>query len=256
MAIEFQPKIIIGSVCGIVASVVGFIAIFFPSLFNLETKKIDEYTATLSTKEDAQKLYNFLEKHQNAIVKLDLSYKETKIFKWQEVKNSKGEVVNYVEETLLEEGARRETGDDAIGVIDKDGYFSVNSKYIREPYCLNFFRNIGGIGVWVSGQTATWKEDVALQIVIPRDSEGNKLYQWGFKDKNNRYDETGAEMRLVGTFFVNAFTSTQDYTGEVIGFMSRQWLEVNESLSGDTMNDTQVVELEPLSKKELEAKNY
>lgn len=28
MAIEFQPKVIIGSVCGIIASVVGFVAIF------------------------------------------------------------------------------------------------------------------------------------------------------------------------------------------------------------------------------------
>lgn len=53
MSIVFKPKIIIGSVIGIIASAIGVIAVFFPSLFNLETKKIAEYQHSLNTDQDA-----------------------------------------------------------------------------------------------------------------------------------------------------------------------------------------------------------
>lgn len=74
MSIKFQPKIIIGSVCGMIASVVGFIAIFFPSLFNLETKKIDEFVMEVKSDDDAKKLFDFLKNHEGRIVKIDIKY--------------------------------------------------------------------------------------------------------------------------------------------------------------------------------------
>lgn len=74
MAIHFQPKIIIGSIFGIIASIVGFVAVFFPSLFNLETKKIDEFVGEIKKDEDAYKLFTFLKEHQGRIVKINIRY--------------------------------------------------------------------------------------------------------------------------------------------------------------------------------------
>ena len=58
----FQKKIIIGSVVGFIATALGIIALFFPSLLNLEKEKI---TASLimdiNTMEDAYKLAEFLQ---------------------------------------------------------------------------------------------------------------------------------------------------------------------------------------------------
>lgn len=38
----FEKKVIIGSIAGFVASAVGVVAVFFPSVFNLEKKSITE----------------------------------------------------------------------------------------------------------------------------------------------------------------------------------------------------------------------
>lgn len=54
--VSFQPKIIIGSVVGFIATAIGVIAVFFPSLFNLEQKKIADYSYTLNNLDDAKKL--------------------------------------------------------------------------------------------------------------------------------------------------------------------------------------------------------
>lgn len=69
----FQPKVIIGSVCGIIASIVGFIAIFFPSLFNLELEQLGEPVEYVA--------HNYKDMHIlfEKLAKLD--YEKQRIFK-------------------------------------------------------------------------------------------------------------------------------------------------------------------------------
>ncbi len=70
----FQPKVIIGSVLGFIASAIGLIAVFFPSVFNQETKKIDDIVLSVNSENDAKKLYDTLKSHANKIVRLDITY--------------------------------------------------------------------------------------------------------------------------------------------------------------------------------------
>lgn len=72
--VVFEKKIIIGSVVGFVASAVGLIAVFFPSVFNLEKKSIAEKSMVLYTPKSAHDLINWLEKQENNIVKIDIAY--------------------------------------------------------------------------------------------------------------------------------------------------------------------------------------
>lgn len=71
----FQPKVIIGSVMSFIIAVVGVIAVFFPSLFNLEKKSIAEAEFVLSGNENEHKqLWEFLEQNQNRPVTLNIAY--------------------------------------------------------------------------------------------------------------------------------------------------------------------------------------
>ncbi len=70
----FQAKIIIGSISSFGIAIIGCIAIFFPSLFNLEVKSIEEFSSSVDSIDDAVKLKNFLEKNQGKTVKLDIKY--------------------------------------------------------------------------------------------------------------------------------------------------------------------------------------
>lgn len=70
----FQAKIIIGSISSFVIAIIGCIAIFFPSLFNLEVKSIEEFSSSVDSIDDAVKLKNFLENNQGKTVKLDIKY--------------------------------------------------------------------------------------------------------------------------------------------------------------------------------------
>lgn len=56
----FEKKIYIGSVIGVIATIIGIVAIFFPSIFNLEKKKFVEFELVLKNKNDGDRLQNFL----------------------------------------------------------------------------------------------------------------------------------------------------------------------------------------------------
>lgn len=68
----FQKKIIIGSVLGFIVSAIGVVAVFFPSVFNLEKQKIEEKTIFLHTQKSEEELYEWLIKKQDSIIKLAL----------------------------------------------------------------------------------------------------------------------------------------------------------------------------------------
>ena len=67
---SFKKKIIIGSVLGFVATAIGLVAVFFPSVFNLEKQRIEEKTFFLHTQRDADELFEWLKNKQDKIVKL------------------------------------------------------------------------------------------------------------------------------------------------------------------------------------------
>ena len=75
----FQKKIIIGSVIGFMASAIGVVSVFFPSLLNIEKKKIQELAITINEQKDANSLYEFLKDNENKIVQLDIKYSPKKI---------------------------------------------------------------------------------------------------------------------------------------------------------------------------------
>lgn len=70
----FEKKVIIGSIAGFVASAVGVVAVFFPSVFNLEKKSITEKKVFLHTLKSANEFSQWLEKQADNIVKLEISY--------------------------------------------------------------------------------------------------------------------------------------------------------------------------------------
>lgn len=71
----FQPKVIIGSVMSFVIAVVGVIAVFFPSLFNLEKQGMSEGKFLLSDDTKVHKeLWDFLGNNQGKVVQLEIAY--------------------------------------------------------------------------------------------------------------------------------------------------------------------------------------
>lgn len=75
----FQKKIIIGSIVGFIASAIGIVGVFFPSLLNIEKKKIQELSVIINEQKDANNLYKFLKDNENKIVQLDIKYSPKKI---------------------------------------------------------------------------------------------------------------------------------------------------------------------------------
>lgn len=65
--------IVIGSLLGAIASIIGFIAIFLPNIFNLQKNRIQTLTLQVENPDDKHLIYEFLTKNKRKIVKLDIS---------------------------------------------------------------------------------------------------------------------------------------------------------------------------------------
>lgn len=267
MAIQFQPKIIIGSVVGFIATAIGVIAVFFPSLFNLEQKKIDNLTITLDTCTSVQKLYDFLKNHQGKVVTLDMTYKFTNMTdgngKW--MFNEEG--YNDLGDTDL--GYEKE---DDLGVIGKpqNSYFGENNLFnARAPYRRDYhhewmFQENGGFGFWCkNSKTNKSKQeyhDIEFQIDIPYSSNNNKVYYWGY-DVNDKIENTnspeweGFMEHLKGTFLVGEVQDAHSY-GQKTSFMHPSYTQEMNGRWGEWITAPQIFALEPLTKKDLELKNY
>lgn len=276
MARVFQPKIIIGSVVGFIATAIGVIAVFFPSLFNMETKKIAEYTHSLNTDQDARSFINFLKEHQDSIVHLDLTYTEQK--RYRDARDEKGNIIidyddkysNSIRgEDAIDDGVKFEdlnktclgeelSGKESFGYVDPNGHIFISSEFKCRPFYdnFNFIRNKGGLGIWMPGKKDDGSNgDENYHIIITSDSKNNTLFKWSIKDREKNIEE----MQLTGTFFVNKFIDSHDYgesADQRIAVMSPQWGGMyNGAVEIGDLN-MEVVELQPLSKKEIESKNY
>lgn len=269
MNIHFQPKIIIGSVIGFIASVLGIIVAFFPSVFNLEKKSIAEYTNSLNTVSDAEKLINFLKDHQDSIVKLNISYIENE--RYIDLIDKNGNIVlddnaemdgTPAKDDLNKKCMGPPDDDDGIGgknsygSIDTEGRIFIKSDFKCKRFLndFNFLRTNGGIGIWFPNEKDSSK-DMTYRIVITGDTNKNTLYKWSIKNR----EKDIKEMQLEGTFFVNDFIDAHNYdhnSTETIENMSRQWRDYYNGMDQIGIDGVEIIELQPLSKKEIESKNY
>lgn len=71
---KFEKKVILGSIGGFIATALGIIAVFFPSLFNLEKKTMEEINIFIKSQSDIDKLRSAIEKNRGKLVKLDVTY--------------------------------------------------------------------------------------------------------------------------------------------------------------------------------------
>lgn len=156
MSIVFQPKIIISSVICIISSAIGVIAVFFPSLFNLETKKIAEYQHSLNTDQDARNFINFLKEHQDSIVHLDLTYVEKS--RYRDARDKNGNIIQdwddkfsnaILPDSAIDDGVKKEDlnnqcagdeieGKESFGVVDSEGHIFISSEFKCRPFLNNF----------------------------------------------------------------------------------------------------------------------
>lgn len=191
---------------------------------------------------------------------MNLSYFGKERYRWED--DEKGNAIlkndDFVKEELNHEGDGLLEGKTAFGAIDEKGYLFVSSEFIRLSYLQNFFRKNGGFGVWIppTKEDGSFNDDYNVPdesyfIIISRDSDGNKLYKWSFKDTDKRNIE---EMQIEGIFIVDNFIKDTEYTKKYSASMSSKWYDFN--CPGDTCAPITVIDLEPLSKKDIESKNY
>ncbi|AKD39642.1 TPA: hypothetical protein ACPDTQ_000939 [Pasteurella multocida] len=74
MKVKFHAKIIIGSIFSFVSAIVGFIAIFFPDLFNLQKEKIEKYSSFIYSEDDAREFETFIHNNDGKIISIDIAY--------------------------------------------------------------------------------------------------------------------------------------------------------------------------------------
>lgn len=266
MAGIFQKKIIIGSVAGFIASAIGITAVFFPSLFNLEKKTIDEYSITLSNCSDAHKLFDFLKDHQGKVVKLNIQYCEgDNIYYDEEIKNfyrsaKPGEEYPDRPDQFNETNPNIKK---AIATFGDSKLFSVISDYRADYHGEWMYRENGGLGVWCRDKDTninTGKNnDFSYQILIPYPSNGNKIYNWGFGSDDHKYKEDNSYLcameHLSGTFFVNKLIGAHEY-GLKESVMHPKYEVEMQGFYGEWMAAPELFELEPLTEKDLQLRNY
>lgn len=261
MSIHFQPKIIIGSVVGFIATAIGVIAVFFPSLFNLETKKINKFEISINDCNGAESLFNFLKNHEESIVDIEIKYLEPEFFS--------NKIVNYVNSNDKYENKQKiykefewewEVGGEgkSTSIFGENRLFNIESKAKIGSYATSLFREDGGFGFWCKNNKTTPENDIDFeyQIIIPYKSETNTLYYWG-DNGDNSGNTTDRNMMLKGIFLVSQLTNGDKYNSQDNNYMYPNWCEEKVfEYGGDKCIPPDIFILQPMSKKELELRKY
>lgn len=237
MKIHFEPKIIIGSVFGFIASLIGLIAIFFPSIFNLEKESIKELTISLDNNNNFLKLYTFLNENQGKFVRLSLVYKETNrryaIEYTDFFEKDKKKIIDPIKEKIIP----------SFGIANITNQAIVLSSL---AYSNNLMREKGAIGIWVSDISND--NEIPYEIIIPVRSDNSLLYKWFLNSGDDR-----DTMELSGTFFVNKILDDSAYIGKIPYTMPKLFLD--EKCQNNRCPTIKIIILDPISKKELLEKN-
>lgn len=239
MKIKFIPKVIIGSVFGIATTILGIIAAFFPGVFNLEKDDIVIYKASLSSSIEYKNFVNFLLKEQKHIVYLDITYFEKDKYFYTDIDN-RAHKFNINNPQI-------KNGETLLALIDNNGYFHVGSRFnINENN--TFLRENGGFGVWLTGNYQDGSDDKFYIIDISNSSNNNILYKW--------YQDKDGAMRLIGNFLVRSPVNWREYR-DTDAVMSPQWYHAF-CAGGDDLacSPIDVIELDPISQKDISLKNY
>ena len=214
----FQKKIIIGSVLGFVATAIGLVAVFFPSVFNLEKQKIEEKTFFLHTQKSADELFEWLKNKQEKIIKLNLYYCSGRVY--QDGTDAEFEI---------------KANDNVVRAID-NGY--VHSEVYPGGEAADIMmREDGIIGFPVSG------EIFQAEIQLTK-GEKDATYEWygeyaEYAKPNKEVEQTCKSLNqkisgLFGTFYVDKGEPREAYGGGV----------------------AVIYLLDPMSKKDLKLRNY
>lgn len=212
----FEKKVIIGSIAGFVASAVGVVAVFFPSVFNLEKKSITEKKVFLHTLKSANEFSQWLEKQANNIVKLEVSYCSGQNDRYYE-----GYEYNYFGEK-----------------INNSYPFALMADFDENAESGVVSRNKGGF----SFPTDEGKQYSIETVVWIESNEKDADYEWYTNTRSSDEAEKtcfalgqSAEI-LSGTFYVNSVSGSSNGVRE----------------GGEAF----LINLDPMSKRALQLRNY
>lgn len=154
----FQPKVIIGSVMSFVIAVVGVIAVFFPSLFNLEKQGMSEGKFLLSDDTKVHKeLWDFLDNNQGKVVQLEIAY-----------------CADFGRMTF-----------EATKDTEQQVYYSVDAQFRGIDFVPKWFFGFGGEKQWESYGVAENLQKFAKQNKLTL-----RYYEWLGKPEKTMYGNT------------------------------------------------------------------
>lgn len=250
---QFQPKIIIGSVFGIATTIISVIAIFFPSVFNFEKNNVDSFEIDLAptdvlfnSKDTYLQLYNFLYNHQNKVVKLTIFYNEY----FREYILEPDDILNRDKHLILG------NTNDIKGVYGYADLDDLNGIVLSSFYQGNvisnieFYRSEGSIGLYYYDKNKNSK--LAYILSIPYNSDFNNTYKWSAIDIKRKY-----KMELSGIFYINKFTKEKYYVGG-----PRKLILPTSFLQSEYENGTfddleiEIITLQPISNRDFASKKY
>ncbi|MBZ7983237.1 hypothetical protein [Campylobacter sp. RM12647] len=198
---KFEKKVILGSIGGFITTALGIIAVFFPSVFNLEKKTMEEINIFIKSQADVDNLRKAIEKNRGKLVKLDVTY----CYDTEKAieKNETGEYSNEIFNLYPHLGENRNNiaGTFCI-LIDKGCEIETNpdnksTKYLKDGVFL-----IGGTsesdGVILPnegvGALGFYKDSLAEYLAVPYEAKGK--YDWKISyDKSDNNDISGCVIK-------------------------------------------------------------
>ncbi|WP_267524550.1 hypothetical protein [Campylobacter sp. MG1] len=245
---KFEKKVILGSIGGFITTALGIIAVFFPSVFNLEKKTMEEINIFIKSQADVDNLRKAIEKNQGKVVKLNVTY--CYYYYDYDESNELRTVGDYNEKIdkynieykdfwlsgarnclLTEEGCKFNENGLTQGVVLYGGVEIGDYLHENEGEGSLVFRN----------NYKDIDDNRFFYLSVPHETKGK--YAWKFNndeegcikssDPNLQYRELIKET-LTGTFYVN---------------------ELKDRLREGEGTDLEI-ELDPLTKKELTLRDY
>lgn len=225
---KFEKKVILGSVGGFIATALGIIAVFFPSLFNLEKKTMEEINIFIKSQSDIDKLKKAIEKNSEKLVKLDISYcygayNSVAEYNLNTPFYDKDGAATEIDERCINLGepCKVENGDLVSGAVLLGGAI--------EGADVPWYPNEGVGGFIFPDKNANYV------LYIPHKAKGKYDWAWGDeKECKMNEDEVPFKEHLRGIFYVNERTNeTNMYGGSEIH-----------------------ISLEPFNKKDLKMRDY
>lgn len=244
----FRPKIVIGSLLSILLSIIALIAIFFPSLLNIERSHISILDINLVDSKDYQKLYNFLYDNQEKIVKLNITYKEIDSGYFLPSQAAELTIDNFI--NFNDKKKYKLLSNNNSDIKSRYGFGIISDyAYVFSDFTLknnNLFREHGSIGVWINSNDNSFT-DISYIILIPEDSNSNTLYNWNTVNLNYNI-----MMNISGTFYVNKFID-ESLSTPMFKFMPFKWYKKfwKTELAKET-----VIELNPIDTKNSNKYKY